>query len=80
MDVQIERSTFSGHYGSDTITFVCIKGGGYAIRRNDETVGVWGMTDYAYCLNIFLRMIERSAAGTAGVVAAPAELLTCHMD
>lgn len=73
MELEIERTTFAGHQGPDVITFACVKHGGYAILRNQVTVGVWGATDYAYCLNIFLRMIERRSPVEA------ANLLPCEV-
>lgn len=60
MDVQIERATFIGHGGPDEIVFACVNGGRYAILRNGVPVGVWGRSDYAYCLGIYLRQIKRS--------------------
>jgi len=60
MDVNIERRTFLGHDGRDEIALVCIRGDCYSILRNDIPVGVWGMTDFAYCLGIYLRMIDRT--------------------
>jgi hypothetical protein len=72
MEMEIERATFAGRDGPDLITFACVKDGGYAILRNDATVGVWGATDYAYCLNVFLRMIERRSPVEA------AESLVCE--
>jgi hypothetical protein len=60
MDVIIERRTFVGHDGRDEIALVCIRGDCYSILRNDVAVGIWGMADFAYCLGIYLRMIDRT--------------------
>jgi hypothetical protein len=60
MDVQIQRRTFIGHCGRDEIALVCIQGDCYSILRNDIPVGVWGLKDFAYCLGIYLRMIDRT--------------------
>lgn len=67
MDVQIERATFVGRRGPDEIVFACVKGGCYAILQNGVPVGVWGRADYAYCLGIYLRRIDRSADRAAAV-------------
>jgi hypothetical protein len=61
MDVQIERATFVGHCGPDEILFACVNDGRYAILHNGVAVGVWGRADYAYCLGIYLRQIDRPA-------------------
>ena len=60
MDVQIERATFVGRSGPDEVIFACVAGGRYAILQNGVAVGVWGRADYAYCLGIYLRRIDRS--------------------
>jgi hypothetical protein len=60
MDVQVERRTFVGHDGRDEIALVCIRGDCYSILRNDIPIGVWGMIDFAYCMGIYLRMIDRT--------------------
>jgi hypothetical protein len=60
MDVQIERATFVGRSGPDEILFACVNDGRYAILENGVAVGVWGRADYAYCLGIYLRRIDRS--------------------
>jgi hypothetical protein len=83
MDVQVERRTFVGHDGRDEIAFVCIKGNRYSILRNNAAVGIWGITDFAYCLGIYLRMIERStqrAVPIGDVRYIPAESTIDHLS
>ncbi len=58
-DIQVASATFVGRRGQDVMTFACLVDGRYAILRNGGPVGVWGPVDLAYCLHVYLRMVDR---------------------
>ena len=51
---------FVGTKGADTITFVCLRAGGYSILCNGQSVGTWSPDDLDACVSVYLGMVDRA--------------------